>query len=377
LSLLLPIDKVYRGFGLHSGIQKIKFDPPEEYGESYEVEVNIDDNDERIEKYTALNNDIRKYNEWTVEQNHLSDEELFSKLPADGKVNNEKDLGMESKWYPPMQEYTKWLFVMSKASPTEFRESSIKDCISFINCKELYLLKEKMPVEEFVVKFNKMLFEYISLFKNEAEQIGKIDDNYIWNNPIKEFVHWFHNKGIIITDCKPLIDVKAQNKSIPSFGGLSPNSIWAECTITIKPSAVSDIHNIQIETPEYNEVKPPSAFGFSQKNNPDMMNQKFETLLKFGYYKGRITINSLEQVKQYHVSRLRKHLQKLFGIEESPISNYSKENGYKCAFNIRYNGYDEVIHTINKTLARKQDALEHSGEITIDPETGKPNFPDD
>jgi len=43
LSLLLPIDKVYRGFGLHSGIQKIKFDPPEEYGESYEVEVNIDE----------------------------------------------------------------------------------------------------------------------------------------------------------------------------------------------------------------------------------------------------------------------------------------------------------------------------------------------
>jgi len=55
LSLLLPIDNVYRGFGLYSGIQKIKFDPPEEYGESYEVEVNIDDNDERISKYTSLN----------------------------------------------------------------------------------------------------------------------------------------------------------------------------------------------------------------------------------------------------------------------------------------------------------------------------------
>ena len=55
LSLLLPIDNVYRGFRLYSGIQKIKFDPPEEYGESYEVEVNIDDNDERISKYTSLN----------------------------------------------------------------------------------------------------------------------------------------------------------------------------------------------------------------------------------------------------------------------------------------------------------------------------------
>ena len=63
LSRLLLINTVYKGYGLNNGIQKIIFDPSKEYGESYEIEVNPDDDEDRIEKYTQLNQDIQKYNE--------------------------------------------------------------------------------------------------------------------------------------------------------------------------------------------------------------------------------------------------------------------------------------------------------------------------
>ena len=97
LSRLLPLDKVYHGFGLYSGIHKIIFDPPEEYDkEPYEIEVNVDDDKERIGQLTQLNDDIREYNRWVAEKNRLHDEEFFQKLPPDGKARSGEEVGVES-----------------------------------------------------------------------------------------------------------------------------------------------------------------------------------------------------------------------------------------------------------------------------------------
>ena len=57
---------VYKGYGLHNGVLKFSFDPPEEYGKSYEIEVNLSDDNDRIIKFTKVNNDIQKYNEWAT-----------------------------------------------------------------------------------------------------------------------------------------------------------------------------------------------------------------------------------------------------------------------------------------------------------------------
>ena len=164
LSKLLPIDTVYKGHGLYNGVQKIKFDPPEEYGESYEIEVNLDNDKERIEKYTQLNRDILKYNEWSAIQNKKRDEESVNKSPRDGKVHSDEEIGLESKWYPPMQEYPLWLFVVSKSTPKKFRKFYFSDLITFINNEELYKLKESLSVEEFVIRLNRTLYEYLRIF---------------------------------------------------------------------------------------------------------------------------------------------------------------------------------------------------------------------
>ena len=36
----------------------------------------------------------------------------------------------------------------------------------------------------------------------------------------------------------------------------------------------------------------------------------------------------------------------------------------------------EAIKNINRSQYRQQDALQHTNDIEIDPETGEPNFPD-
>ena len=54
ISRLLPIETVYKGYGLHNGVLKISFDPPEEYGKSYEIEVDLSDDNDRIIKFTKV-----------------------------------------------------------------------------------------------------------------------------------------------------------------------------------------------------------------------------------------------------------------------------------------------------------------------------------
>jgi len=101
ISRLLPIEQVYKGYGLHNGVLKIPFDPPEEYGKSYEIEVNLSDDVERIEKLTIVNNDIQKYNEWATGECIKYDQEMQG-----------------AKWQKPMYEYQLWQFVVAPAKPS-------------------------------------------------------------------------------------------------------------------------------------------------------------------------------------------------------------------------------------------------------------------
>lgn len=382
LSRLLPLNKVYPGFGFYSGIHKINFDPPEEYEkESYDIEVNVDDDKERIKQLTQLNDDIRKYNRWAAEKNRLHDDEFFQKLPPDSKARSGEEVVVESKWFPVMGEYQMWQFVTSKASPKKFRESYMEDLMTIINHEELFKTKEQMPTDEFISRFNKMIYEYLRIMINEAKELDSYDSDYLWYEPNMEFVRWFHNKGIIIGDIEPLFDVQKTNDFEEPNKGLSPNASWDEITISIIPSSNSPIPLISINSPEYNEIKTIDTFGFALANDIEKPNQLFETLYQFAVAGGRITSNSSVRVVETPVSRLRKHLKELFGIDAQPISNFTKAEGYKCEFHIHDESqsemyYDEIKKNINKSQFRNQDALQHTDDIEIDPETGEPKFPE-
>ena len=381
LNGLLPIDTVYKGYGLYNGVQNIKFDPPREYGKSYEIEVNLDDDEERVEKLTKINQHIKEYNKWAADKNTIRDKEIYEKLPADGVVRSDAESGIEAKWYPSMREYQLWQFIVYKASPKEFRESVIEDIVCIINDEVLYKLKDRLSVKEFVIRFNRTLYEYLQIFIDEAKDNGVYDSDYIWFEPNKEFVRWFHNKSLIIDDHDPLIDVQKTNRFEPTETGLSPNSSWGSITISLVPSEYSPIPLIQIASPEYEETKTIDNYGFAHDQNIEKPNQLFETLEKFANSGGSITNDSPLRVQQTPVSRLRKHLQQLFGIESPPISNYTKTHGYSCNFHIqdaRLNpeSYKEAIKNINRSQHQQQDALEYTRDIILDPKTGEPIFPE-
>ena len=125
ISRLLPIETVYKGYGLHNGVLKIHFDPPEEYGKSYEIEVNLSDDNDRIIKFTKVNNDIQQYNEWATGECIKYDQEMEG-----------------SKWQKPMYEYQLWQFVVAPAKPNNYRKVDMDDMIKSIASEELYHLKE-------------------------------------------------------------------------------------------------------------------------------------------------------------------------------------------------------------------------------------------
>ena len=171
---LLPIDKVLPGYvSIIEGECKFQFNPHEDYGDPYTLEINIDDNDERVEKLESLNSDIRNYNKWV----------------------DEKDLKTKSKLYQKLEEFETWrLLVVNTKSLLLKRDT--EDRLRSINCKELFLLKMKLPEDEFVKQFNKILFNHIRSKVKKAKELDAWDEGNIWNQPNKAFHHWFQINGI-------------------------------------------------------------------------------------------------------------------------------------------------------------------------------------
>ena len=171
---LLPIDKVLPGYvSIIEGECKFQFNPHEDYEDPYTLEINIDDNDERVEKLESLNSDIRNYNKWVYE----------------------KDLKTKSKLYQKLEEFETWrLLVVNTKSLLLKRDN--EDRLRSINCKELFSLKMTLLEDEFVKQFNKILFNYIRSKVKKAKELDAWDEGNIWNQPSKEFVHWFDIHGI-------------------------------------------------------------------------------------------------------------------------------------------------------------------------------------
>ena len=167
ISRLLPIETVYKGYGLHNGVLKISFAPPEEYGKSYEIEVNLSDDVERIEKLTIVNNDIQKYNEWATGECRKYDQEMEG-----------------SKWQKPMYEYQLWQIVVAPAKPNNYRKVDMDDMMKSIDSEELYHLKESLPKNEFVPRFNKTIYDYVRMRVDEAKEMD-VDLLYYAGHPKK------------------------------------------------------------------------------------------------------------------------------------------------------------------------------------------------
>jgi len=160
LSELVPIDLVFSGYGLWNGKRPFKFDPHPDYKKKkpYEKIIDTDDNDKRCKGLSSINEDIDKYNEWTSEKNRLSTELLIKTVQHPTTAIDKKDLNLAINRPSNLRKFPYWRFVMKKASP-KYRKLDKTNSHAEIDDKQLYLLKEKIPVGEFLKRFNKTIFD--------------------------------------------------------------------------------------------------------------------------------------------------------------------------------------------------------------------------
>ena len=185
LKKLLPVDSVTKGWAHPTN--KLEFVDPRN-STKYQESFNPHNENERLKAFSELNKHIRAYNQWAEEECR--------------RYNQEEE---DAKWQKSVDEFLPHLFEVRIASPQDYRRTEVKDIIKFIDDKRLYYLKEELTADEFVLRFNKDVFDYI---RNEIKSAKSLDvwgENNIWHQPNKEFAHWFQSKGIDIDKVPSLL----------------------------------------------------------------------------------------------------------------------------------------------------------------------------
>ena len=90
-------------------------------------------------------------------------------------------------------------FYVGKETP-KGGKFSFDDMMTVITSEELYLLYMELSREEFIVRFNKMVYELISRRLEEDRDRNVKDSDNIWMRPNTAFINWFHENGIEIDE---------------------------------------------------------------------------------------------------------------------------------------------------------------------------------
>ena len=213
---LLPIRGISKEFKLGKNILKSKFEPLKEYKkEGYEVEVPMGDDEKRVEEFTKLNNDIREYNKWAIEQNNKLRKQLQKKAPAnkDGVTTGDvKDLGIHLP-YPILPEYDMWQIPVLIEDPQDKnREFDPFDRYPNINNQQLHNFARELPEDDFVKRFNKTIFDCLLKERQEAKKLDIWDSEHTWWHPVREFSMWFSINNLNHKDIESFISIKRKNK---------------------------------------------------------------------------------------------------------------------------------------------------------------------
>ena len=91
----------------------------------------------------------------------------------------------------------KFSFYVSKVTPKGLKYS-FDDAMTLIISKEFYPHYMDMPKDEFILQFNKTIYDYIMIKFKEAKDKDVPQSDNIWIQPNAAFVSWFQEKGIEI-----------------------------------------------------------------------------------------------------------------------------------------------------------------------------------
>ena len=340
---LLPIERV---LPYYRGGKPIFFKDPRT-DKKYRLDISKWGGDEksRISDLEKINNLIEDYNAYVEENNKKHDEEVFKKIPSDGKVYDAKDMGLKTHYKHIHPIYPLYPIQCQLARPVTTAESNSMS-LQYRTVNNKYLYSEMLKISDitqkpapFIIKFNKTILDYIGSQMIEAEDKGAWDENNIWYKPNSEFINWFQLNHVDLGSIKGY-ETDDKTKVKPDFD-------WKDVTIEFVKSRETDTKGqlplIKVSTPDYEDKTPqhPSKYGLTKKNMNDA-NNHYETLIQFAVFGNPLNPKDLpsnekrDSIKQ-RITRLNKFLQEWFKIEGKPIKYEKKVVGYHCKITVRFN----------------------------------------
>lgn len=189
IKILTPINGAYSGYFLN----KVQFEDPRD-GKIYKDEwkrTHIDDEEDRLKVIRKINKRIQDYNKFAKE--------------------HEEELGLdriEEQKYYQRSEYPEWSLTLYLSYPTLKKTDEVIPTRT-INSNWFYQKATKIPREEFVLRFNKTIYDWIidmlpQSFNDSSTKF--LSDKHILFEPKLEFENWFMKNGILINDAPSLFD---------------------------------------------------------------------------------------------------------------------------------------------------------------------------
>ena len=98
-------------------------------------------------------------------------------------------------------------FLAGKLKPKNAGTTIIDDIINPVTCKQLYPFYMELPQEEFVIRLNKTLYDYVHPQLEQAKANYVPDSDNIWMQSNTEFFNWFQEQNIDIDSVPPLLQI--------------------------------------------------------------------------------------------------------------------------------------------------------------------------
>ena len=177
--------------GVHSGyiFTKISWTDPRDEKE-FTVEWNREDEADRLLKIREINLKIQSY--------------------LDFVQIEKKSKGIEEglKWFP-YSLYQEWLLGIYLTYPSLKEPNVSVPPFRNINNQFFYEIATYMPREDFLIRFNKTIYDWIismlpQSFNDEDSKF--LSDKHILYEPKLEFENWFMKNGLSVSECKNMLD---------------------------------------------------------------------------------------------------------------------------------------------------------------------------
>jgi hypothetical protein len=155
-------------------------------------------------------------------------------LPNDKLVRTE-----ELKYLTPIDNVSKGVtslhepefsFLIGRETP-KGSKTTFSDMITLITNETLYTHYMELPSKEFIGRFNKTIYEFVSEELKADRQRNVPDEDNVWINPNSAFVNWFQENWIDIESIESFAEKKQKEfesrfgKQIKKSGG-RPKGQW-------------------------------------------------------------------------------------------------------------------------------------------------------